>query len=77
MASRMGSILIIGATAGIGEAFTRRFHSLGKTVIATGRNQDKLNAMAKELPGLQTRQVRYPFPSPQHVVIIHRWEAHS
>ncbi|GAP90584.2 putative NAD -binding Rossmann-fold containing protein [Rosellinia necatrix] len=56
MASRMGTILIIGATAGIGEAFARRFHGLGKTVIATGRNQDKLDAMAKELPGLHTRQ---------------------
>ncbi|KAI1386032.1 NAD(P)-binding protein [Hypoxylon trugodes] len=56
MSSRINTILIIGATAGIGEAFARRFHSMGKKVISTGRNQDKLKEMAKELPGLETRQ---------------------
>ncbi|KAI0482580.1 NAD(P)-binding protein [Xylariaceae sp. FL0804] len=56
MSSRINTILIIGATAGIGEAFARRFHSMGKKVIATGRNEEKLKAMSKELPGLKTRQ---------------------
>lgn len=57
MSSRINTILIIGATAGIGEAFTRRFHAMGKKVIGTGRNQEKLSSLANELPGLETRQV--------------------
>lgn len=57
MSSRINIILVIGATAGIGEAFARRFHRLGKKVIITGRNAEKLNTMAQELPGLETRQV--------------------
>jgi short-subunit dehydrogenase involved in D-alanine esterification of teichoic acids len=57
MSSRINTVLIIGATAGIGEAFARRFHQLGKKIIATGRNQDKLNTLAKELPGLEAIQV--------------------
>ncbi|KAI0389355.1 NAD(P)-binding protein [Xylariaceae sp. FL0594] len=56
MASRINTVLIIGATAGIGEAFARRFHAMGKTVIAAGRNQDKLDTMTKELSGLRTCQ---------------------
>jgi short-subunit dehydrogenase involved in D-alanine esterification of teichoic acids len=54
----MNTILIIGATSGLGEGFTRRFHALGKKVIITGRRQDRLGALQKELPGLETRQVR-------------------
>ncbi|XXH02839.1 hypothetical protein Hte_009226 [Hypoxylon texense] len=57
MSSRINTILIIGATAGIGEAFTRRFHAMGKKVIATGRNRDKLSSLANELPGLKTRHI--------------------
>ncbi|PFH55088.1 hypothetical protein XA68_10774 [Ophiocordyceps unilateralis] len=57
MSSRIKTILIIGATSGIGEAFARRFHGLGKKVIATGRNQEKLKGLAQELPGLEARQL--------------------
>ncbi|CRG92716.1 hypothetical protein PISL3812_09782 [Talaromyces islandicus] len=57
MSARINTILILGATRGIGEGLARRFHSLGKTVIATGRSQDedKLAQLSKELPGLQYR----------------------
>ncbi|KAF2799150.1 NAD(P)-binding protein [Melanomma pulvis-pyrius CBS 109.77] len=56
MASRINTILIIGGTAGIGEAFVRRFHSLGKKVIVTGRSQAKLQALKKDLDGITTLQ---------------------
>jgi len=55
MSTRIQTILILGATKGIGEALTRRFHKLGKKVIATGRTKQNLDQLAKELPGLETR----------------------
>lgn len=54
MTSSIKTLLIIGGTSGIGEAFARRFHRLGKRVIITGRRVDRLNALATELPGLET-----------------------
>lgn len=59
MSARIDTILILGATRGIGEALARRFHSLGKKVIATGRGQDqeKLSQLAQDLPGLDVRVV--------------------
>ncbi|KAF1952276.1 NAD(P)-binding protein [Byssothecium circinans] len=56
MAARINTVLVIGGTAGIGEQFVRRFHSLGKKVIVTGRNETKLTELAKELNGLETRK---------------------
>ncbi|HAP60367.1 MAG TPA: oxidoreductase [Cytophagales bacterium] len=41
-------ILITGATAGIGEALLHRFVSLGNQVIAVGRNEQKLQALAEK-----------------------------
>lgn len=60
MSARIDTILILGATTGIGEAMARRFHGLGKKVIVTGReqNKDKLTQLAQELPGLEYRVVR-------------------
>lgn len=42
-------VLITGATAGFGEAMARRFVKEGHRVIATGRRQDRLDALRKEL----------------------------
>ncbi|KAI0427384.1 hypothetical protein F5Y09DRAFT_350508 [Xylaria sp. FL1042] len=56
MSSRINTVLLIGATSGIGEALARRFHGMGRQVIVTGRNSDKLDALAAELEGLKTRQ---------------------
>ena len=45
------TILITGATAGIGEAATRRFASEGWRVIGTGRRGDRLRTLSDELGG--------------------------
>lgn len=47
--SSIKTILIIGATSGIGEQFARRLHALGKKVIITGRRADRLTSLASEL----------------------------
>ncbi|KAL6252497.1 hypothetical protein RBB50_000216 [Rhinocladiella similis] len=54
MTSSMSKILIFGGTGGIGESFARAFHKMGKQVIITGRREDRLASLAKELPGLET-----------------------
>ena len=45
----MKTVLITGATAGIGEASARRFADGGWRVIATGRRGERLRALADEL----------------------------
>lgn len=42
-------IFVTGATAGFGESITRKFISAGHKVIATGRRQERLDAMKTEL----------------------------
>ncbi|HZG09658.1 MAG TPA: SDR family NAD(P)-dependent oxidoreductase [Allosphingosinicella sp.] len=46
------TILITGATAGIGAATARRFAQAGWQVIGTGRRRERLEALAGELGGL-------------------------
>jgi uncharacterized oxidoreductase len=48
------TMLITGGSAGIGLAFATKFVELGNEVIVTGRNQDKLDAVAKANPKLKT-----------------------
>ena len=45
----MRTIFITGATAGIGRAAARRFASDGWRVVATGRREERLHALAGEL----------------------------
>lgn len=49
------TLVITGATSGIGRGLVRRFHAAGNTVIAVGRRADRLAELAAELPGLVTR----------------------
>ncbi|WP_260928326.1 SDR family NAD(P)-dependent oxidoreductase [Novosphingobium sp. 9] len=44
------TVLITGATSGIGAAAARRFVSEGWKVVGTGRRKDRLDALASELP---------------------------
>lgn len=57
MSASMNTILIIGGTSGIGEVFSKHFHSMGKKVIVTGRRKDRLTEMQRSTPGLEV----YPF----------------
>jgi len=41
--------LVTGATGGIGGAIAKALHTQGATVAISGRNEDKLNALSKEL----------------------------
>jgi len=43
------TVFITGATAGIGDAATRKFASEGWQVVGTGRRRDRLDALADEL----------------------------
>ena len=43
------SVLITGATSGIGEACSKAFTASGYSLILTGRSQEKLNALQEQL----------------------------
>jgi uncharacterized oxidoreductase len=53
MSASFKTILILGGTSGIGEAFTREFVNRGKRVIVTGRRVDRLEQMKKSVPELE------------------------
>src|SRR5690606_20768682 len=44
-----GTVLITGATAGIGQAAARRFAAAGWKIIATGRRAERLDELVTEL----------------------------
>jgi uncharacterized protein len=46
-----GSVLVTGASGGIGQAIARAFASCGAKVLLTGRRADVLAALAKEISG--------------------------
>ncbi len=46
------TVVVTGATSGIGAATVRRFASVGSKVVAMGRRADRLEALAAEYPGL-------------------------
>lgn len=50
----MSTILVTGATDGIGRETARALHAAGHDVIVHGRSESKLAALAKVLPGVRT-----------------------
>lgn len=48
------TILITGGTSGIGLEFARQLLKRGNTVIVTGRDQDRLEAIGRASPGIHT-----------------------
>jgi serine 3-dehydrogenase (NADP+) len=46
-----GTVLVTGATAGFGEAISRRFSKEGWKVVVTGRRKDRLDRLVEELGG--------------------------
>ena len=51
---RNAHVLITGGSVGIGRGLAERFLREGSKVIVTGRNEEKLQQVAAELPGLET-----------------------
>lgn len=49
------TILITGATSGIGEALTHALSARGNRIIAVGRNQERLKALEQSLPNVTAR----------------------
>lgn len=64
------TILITGGTSGFGLEFTKRFIALGNTVIVTGRDPQKLDAVRAELPQVHTFQSDVSKPED----IVHLYE---
>lgn len=57
----MKTVLITGATSGIGEACARRFARGGYRLVLTGRNEEKLNALREELAAAGAEVVTLAF----------------
>lgn len=53
------TILVTGATAGFGAAIAKRFAKDGWKIIATGRRQDRLDALVGELSGAEVHTATF------------------
>src|SRR3954467_13689936 len=53
------TILVTGATDGLGRALAERLHAEGAQLLAHGRDPAKLDALREELPGIRTLQADF------------------
>ena len=51
-------ILITGATGGIGNSLIEKFNSLGRLILATGTNEEKLNNLKKKYPNINIERFK-------------------
>jgi uncharacterized oxidoreductase len=63
------TILITGGTSGIGFELARQLQQRGNTVIVTGRDQQKLNATRRMVPGLHA--FKSDVSDPGAIAILH------
>lgn len=63
------TILITGGTSGIGLELAKTLLQRGNTVVVTGRNQDKLDATERALPGVHT--VRSDVSDPDAIAALY------
>lgn len=63
------TVLITGGTSGIGLELARRFLAMGNVVIITGRDEARLQAAQRELPGVKA--IRSDVGRPEDIVKLH------
>jgi uncharacterized oxidoreductase len=64
------TVLITGGTSGIGLELARQLQQRGNTVLVTGREQERLDAAQRLLPGLQT--FKSDVSNPQDIAMLHQ-----
>ncbi|HZV58970.1 MAG TPA: SDR family NAD(P)-dependent oxidoreductase, partial [Candidatus Eremiobacteraceae bacterium] len=70
MKLRNRTVLITGGTSGIGFELAKQLSERGNTIIITGRDQEKLDAAKKELPGVHT--FRSDVGDPRAIAALHQ-----